>query len=552
MTDNTPEWAAKMLAAMMNVSGVSGPPLLGAAVGATPMGTRAKPKKGWQGAGKGKGSGKGGGAGAGSGQNVWACSCVFKANFAARVNCWVCSAPRSAGTQPGGNTAPKSPPEEAQRLSQWGVLAKGRGLEEFRVWPRRNSKRTAACKARTGAARLTGQVSPVTPAVSAAVEPQAGQLWPKPGDGWGDADWAGLRHRQTWTKSFQSPAGQGGGRTSEDGQSLKAALDGVPGRLREGGPPWRKRPRHKCEECCGAALPPGGGCGASEQQRLDEIKHRFAHNGGVERMCGHPESCWRGAGGAPFNGSCSNGTSEGSRRAFQEEFPDPCMRKAGALHVHCLPGGVAQVPPVEPGIRMWLALVGQAKPGPRAVVGSVADQASPVEPGGCRSGTDPVGQPRPGESGPTQAAALLASPKRARDQSDTDPVQTGRRRSKSAAADAMQVGPSRRKRQKTRRETRKWRTRMVSSRREAGGEAGPKGRLPRRGWSRTGRCPPETPPRKKGKGAQPDLKDFFHGRAAQRAAVEPAPGSKEAKKAAKEAAKQAAKDRAKVKKQAKK
>ena len=56
----------------------------------------------------------------------------------------------------------------------------------------------------------------------------------------------------------------------------------------------------------------------------------------------------------------------------------------------------------------------------------------------------------------------------------------------------------------------------------------------------------------KGKGAQPDLKDFFQGRAAQRAAVEPPPGSKEAKKAAKEAAKQAAKDRAKVKKQAKK
>jgi hypothetical protein len=56
----------------------------------------------------------------------------------------------------------------------------------------------------------------------------------------------------------------------------------------------------------------------------------------------------------------------------------------------------------------------------------------------------------------------------------------------------------------------------------------------------------------KGKTAQPVLKDFFQGRVAQRAAVEPAPGSKEAKKAAKEAAKQAARDRAKVKKQAKK
>ena len=56
----------------------------------------------------------------------------------------------------------------------------------------------------------------------------------------------------------------------------------------------------------------------------------------------------------------------------------------------------------------------------------------------------------------------------------------------------------------------------------------------------------------RGRSSQPDLNSFFQGRAAQRAAVEPAPGSKEAKKAAKEAAKQAARDRAKVKKQAKK
>jgi len=66
------------------------------------------------------------------------------------------------------------------------------------------------------------------------------------------------------------------------------------------------------------------------------------------------------------------------------------------------------------------------------------------------------------------------------------------------------------------------------------------------------REPVGVPSEDKGKAAQPDLKDFFQGRAAQRAAVEPAPGSKEAKKAAKEAAKQAARDRAKVKKQAKK
>ena len=66
------------------------------------------------------------------------------------------------------------------------------------------------------------------------------------------------------------------------------------------------------------------------------------------------------------------------------------------------------------------------------------------------------------------------------------------------------------------------------------------------------REPAGSPSSDKGKSAQPGLKDFFQGRAAQRAAVEQVPGSKEAKNAAKEAARQAARDRAKVKKQAKK
>ena len=66
------------------------------------------------------------------------------------------------------------------------------------------------------------------------------------------------------------------------------------------------------------------------------------------------------------------------------------------------------------------------------------------------------------------------------------------------------------------------------------------------------REPAGSPSSDKGKSAQPGLKDFFQGSAAQRAAVEPVPGSKEAKNAAKEAARQAARDRAKVKKQAKK
>ena len=66
------------------------------------------------------------------------------------------------------------------------------------------------------------------------------------------------------------------------------------------------------------------------------------------------------------------------------------------------------------------------------------------------------------------------------------------------------------------------------------------------------REPAGSPSSDKSKAAQPDLKDFFQGRAAQRAALDPVPGSKEAKNAAKEAARQAARDRAKVKKQAKK
>ena len=57
---------------------------------------------------------------------------------------------------------------------------------------------------------------------------------------------------------------------------------------------------------------------------------------------------------------------EGSS-GFQEEF-QALLQKAGALHAHCVPGSFAQVPPVEPG-----------------------DQ----------KGVGPVGQPEPGESGPT-------------------------------------------------------------------------------------------------------------------------------------------------------
>ena len=64
MTDNTPEWAAKMLAAMTNMSGVSGPPWQGQQ-GVQPQWGQGKTLRGWQGAGKGNGAGKGGAAGAG-------------------------------------------------------------------------------------------------------------------------------------------------------------------------------------------------------------------------------------------------------------------------------------------------------------------------------------------------------------------------------------------------------------------------------------------------------------------------------------------------------
>ena len=92
MTDNTPEWAAIVLVAMMNMSGASGP-LWQGQQGGQPRWGQGKAQKGWPSAGKGKGAGKGGATGAGSGQKVWACSCGFNANFASRLNCYICRAP---------------------------------------------------------------------------------------------------------------------------------------------------------------------------------------------------------------------------------------------------------------------------------------------------------------------------------------------------------------------------------------------------------------------------------------------------------------------------
>jgi len=267
--------------------------------------------------------------------------------------------------------------------------------------------------------------------------------------------------------------------------------------------------KHKCEEAVEqhSHLEEAWGW---EQQRLDEIKHRFAHNGGVERMC----DIQKAAGGvleALLSMAAQNGP-EGSE-AFQEEF-QALLRKAGALHAHCVPGSVAQVPPVEPG--------------DQKVVG-------------------PVGQPKPGESGPTQAAALQASPKRAREQSDADPVQTGSEAEQEAAADVMQEDHSCEKEDSSGdkvmvdEERRQGKAEGQGQARGAQGQARPR----REGCS--GGHPEEGSVASLQGPVGPGQDD-----APQDAAAESTLGPTESKKAAKRAAKAAAKQRAKVRKQGKK
>ena len=170
---------------------------------------------------------------------------------------------------------------------------------------------------------------------------------------------------------------------------------------------------------------------------------------------------------------------------------------------------------------------------------------------------------------PVQQWMLPTSPKRARDPSDTDPCQTKSDSEQDAAlcekVDAHPDGvkgqgapaePPGRPLEEEKAEDREGNKEMA----DEDGFVENRGR--RRGRSKRATAKARLEPERKVpsrdtseekiKSGQPDLKELFQGRAAQRAAVEPAPGSKEAKKAAKEAAKQAAKDRAKVRKQAKK
>ena len=216
------------------------------------------------------------------------------------------------------------------------------------------------------------------------------------------------------------------------------------------------------------------------------------------------------------------------------------LRKAGALHAHCVPGGVVQVPPVEPGDQNVAGPRGQAKPG-EGVVGSVA-QASPVESEGCGV-AGPVGQPSPGESGPTQAAAVLASPKRARDQPDADPVQTGSEAEQEAAGGAMQEDHPLEEKDADGDKVMVEEESAVARGRQMGRarRAAPKARLD----------PGEREDRMEHteEGSVASLQDLVE---PGQDDAEATTRTKESKKAAKRAAKAAAKQRAKVKKQGKK
>jgi len=162
-----------------------------------------------------------------------------------------------------------------------------------------------------------------------------------------------------------------------------------------------------------------------EQQKLDEIRHRFAHNGGVERMC----DIQKAAGGvleALLAMAAQNGP-EGSQ-AFQEEF-QALMQKAGALHAYCASGDGQQFAPEQPGSQQDAGFGGQARPGKGENPSPVT--AAPVENVGLGK-TGPSCQARLGELGQVQAGAS-GGPKRARDQPDTDPGLTGSEEDQEAA-----------------------------------------------------------------------------------------------------------------------
>ena len=161
----------------------------------------------------------------------------------------------------------------------------------------------------------------------------------------------------------------------------------------------------------------------------------------------------------------------------------------------------------------------------------------------------PVGQPKPGESGPTQAEALQASPKRAREQSDADPVQTGSEAEQEAAADAMQEDHSCEKEDSDGDKAMVDEESFVARGRQKGRarRAAPKARLDPEERAAQGGDPEE--------GGDPSLLGPVgpgQDEAPLVAAAESTPGPKEAKKATRRAAKAAAKQRAKVKRQGKK
>jgi len=138
---------------------------------------------------------------------------------------------------------------------------------------------------------------------------------------------------------------------------------------------------------------------------------------------------------------------------------------------------------------------------------------------------------------------VLASPKRARDQPDADPVQTGSEAEQEAAADAMQEDHSCEKEDLDGDQAMVDEESFVARGRQKGRarRAAPKARLDPEERGARGGHPEE--------GSVASLQDLVE---PGQDDAESTPGPKESKKAAKRAAKAAAKQRAKVKRQGKK
>ena len=128
---------------------------------------------------------------------------------------------------------------------------------------------------------------------------------------------------------------------------------------------------------CGAALAPRRRFGARNSKKLDELRHRFAHNGGLEKMCGIQKAAGEGgAGGNPLNG-IREGSQWGPTK-HAGEFQDPHAEGRGASGAlrgrRCCPG--PEVGPwAGPGPSAALDVAYNPHEGQRSVrYGPVSDQ----------------------------------------------------------------------------------------------------------------------------------------------------------------------------------